>query len=313
MTPPQDCRHNYRGRFAPTPSGPLHFGSLVSALASWLDARANDGEWFVRIDDLDPPREQAGAADQILRQLDACGLHWDAAVRYQSQRNAQYRDAVAELLKRGHAFYCRLSRRELDALGGTHPGAPSANIHSTDIPASAAKPTSTQIDAAVRLVTPSDDICFDDRLIGQHCDNLNQQGGPFVIVRRDGLYAYQLACALDDADDQITDVVRGSDLLASTTRQLCVLAALDRQPPRYAHLPLVIDRDGNKLAKSNSSAAIDLQHSRAALQQALTWLGGPVVGGDIHSILTAGLCWWRDGAIGLRHHDAGPAPEQSLP
>lgn len=293
----------YRGRFAPTPSGPLHFGSLVTALASWLDARTHGGEWLVRMDDLDPPREQPGAADQILRQLDACGLHWDGPVHYQSQRHDSYRAAVDQLMRNHQAFYCPLSRSELSALGGKHPGSSVA--------------ASTAANNAIRLVVADSEgdsqICFDDRFVGRHCDNLNEQDGAFVIVRRDGLYAYQLACALDDANDCITDVVRGSDLLASTSRQICVLNALSRNLPRYGHLPLVTDNDGYKLAKSNSSAAIDVQHSQPALRQALIWLGGPVIDGNIQDILDGGMHWWRDGAIGLRHQDAGPAPEQSLP
>lgn len=293
----------YRGRFAPTPSGPLHFGSLVTALASWLDARAQNGEWLVRVDDLDPPREQLGAADQILRQLDACGLHWDSSVRYQSKRHDSYRAAVEQLLQNKQAFYCPLSRSALSTLGGKHPG-PSVAV-------------STASHNAIRLVVDGPDqaaeICFNDRFVGRHCDNLNEQDGAFVIVRRDGLYAYQLACALDDANDGITDVVRGSDLLASTSRQICVLNALSRHVPRYAHLPLVTDGRSNKLAKSNQSAAIDVQDSLAALRQALIWLGGPEVDGSISAILDGGINWWRDGAIGRRHQDAGPAPEQSLP
>jgi glutamyl-Q tRNA(Asp) synthetase len=293
----------YRGRFAPTPSGPLHFGSLVTALASWLDARAQDGEWLVRIDDLDPPREQPGAADQILRQLDACGLQWDGAVRYQSQRHESYRAAVEQLLQNNQAFYCPLSRSELSALGGKHPG-PSVAVSSVN---------NNAIRLALDNANTSLETCFDDRFVGRHCDNLNEQEGAFVIVRRDGLYAYQLACALDDANDGITDVVRGSDLLASTSRQICVLKALSRELPRYAHLPLVTDDHGNKLSKSNSSAAINVQNSQIALRQALIWLGGPAVDGSISAILDGGIRWWRDGAIGLRHQDAGPAPEQSLP
>lgn len=292
------ARH-YRGRFAPTPSGPLHFGSLVSALASWLDARAHAGEWLLRIDDLDPPREQYGAADHILHQLDACELQWDGAVIYQSQRHDRYQAAAEQLLQHKRAFYCPLSRSELSALGGKHPGASVA--------------VSTATNNAIRLTVETTPTCFDDRFVGRHCDDLNEQGGAFVIVRRDGLYAYQLACAVDDADDGITDVVRGSDLLASTSRQICVLHALQRKMPRYGHLPLVTDGEGNKLAKSNSSAAIDAHNSQAALRQALIWLGGPDVDSPISDILTAGIDWWRGGAKSLLRQDAGPAPEQSLP
>lgn len=294
---------SYRGRFAPTPSGALHFGSLVTALASWLDARAQGGEWLVRIDDLDPPREAPGSADQILRQLDACGLQWDGPVRYQSQRHESYRAAIEQLLDNNQAFYCPLSRSALNALDGKHPG-PSV---------AASTANNNAIRLAVGNLGETSETCFEDRFVGRHCDNLNEREGAFVIVRRDGLYAYQLACALDDANDGITDIVRGSDLLTSTSRQICVLNALSQTLPRYGHLPLVTDSDGCKLAKSNSSAAIDVQHSQPALRQALIWLGGPAIDGAVNDILDGGIDWWREGAIGLRHQDAGPAPEQSLP
>jgi len=287
----------YRGRFAPTPSGPLHFGSLVIALASWLDARAHDGDWLVRIDDIDPPREVPGAADQILRQLDACGLHWDDQVRYQSQRHDAYAAAIKTLLAQGEAFYCPLSRTDLAALNHQHPGISAASTSADN--------------CAVRLRVDDKVIAFEDRWHGPVQDNLERNGGAFVIQRRDGLYAYQLACALDDADDQITDVVRGTDLIASTPRQLRVLEALDRTAPRYGHLPLVLDADGNKLAKSSLSPAIDPRHAGPALAAALAWLGGPTLDAAPRDILDAGLHWWQAGANGLRY-DAGPMPALSL-
>ena len=288
----------YRGRFAPTPSGPLHFGSLVIALASWLDARAQQGEWLVRIDDIDPPREVPGAASEILRQLEACGLLWDDAVRYQSQRNAAYEAAVQQLLTQGDAFYCQLSRTDLATLNQQHPGISAAS--------------SSAIDSAVRLQVSSVPVCFEDRWQGQVCLDLEAAGGAFVIRRRDGLFAYQLACALDDADDHITHVVRGMDLIDSTPRQVRVLQALGHRTPGYGHLPLVTAADGNKLAKSSGSTAIDIRHAHQHLADALHWLGGPSVDGGVDEILLAGLAWWRDGARGLRH-DAGPAPARSLP
>lgn len=287
----------YRGRFAPTPSGPLHFGSLVVALASWLDARAQEGVWLVRIDDIDPPREQPGAADQILRQLDACGLHWDNSVRYQSQRHDAYEAAVQQLLNQGDAFYCQLSRTDLAALGHRHPGISAA--------------TDDARDSAVRLTVPAQPLCFNDRWRGEYCLDLQDAGGAFVIRRRDGLYAYQLACALDDADDRITDVVRGVDLIDSTPRQLRVLDALARPAPRYGHLPLVLAANGEKLAKSSGSEAIEIGQAERALAQALRWLGGPSIEGSVDDCLQAGLAWWRSGATGLRC-DAGPMPALSL-
>lgn len=287
----------YIGRFAPTPSGPLHQGSLAIALASWLDARAAQGRWLVRIDDIDPPREAPGGADQILRQLEACGLHWDGSVRYQSRRNAAYDQAITLLLNQGDAFFCPLSRTDLAALDNLHPGISVA--------------TKNAKDSAVRLQVSAAPLCFEDRWQGIVCTDLQAAGGAFVIRRRDRLYAYQLACALDDADDGITVVVRGIDLIDSTPRQLRVLQALGRPAPRYGHLPLVTDNDGSKLAKSSGSAAVPLHQARAALAAALLWLGGPTVDGDIAAILAAGLTWWRSGANGLRQ-EAGPALALSL-
>lgn len=252
----------YRGRFAPTPSGPLHAGSLVMALASWLDARANDGEWLLRIDDIDPPRTQPGAADRICWQLERCGLYWDGQVLWQSEHQQRYQAALTRLLDSGGAFYCRLSRRDLQPWGGRHPGRAVAIDHQTAAPAT----------AAVRLDVDDTAICFDDRFQGRQCVSLASDG-PFVIRRRDGLFAYQLACAVDDADLGITDVVRGVDLLDSTARQIHVLNALAPSMPRYGHLPVVCDAQGNKLSKSAGSAALDLAAPSEALDQALQWLG----------------------------------------
>jgi glutamyl-Q tRNA(Asp) synthetase len=249
----------YRGRFAPTPSGPLHLGSLVMALASWLDARRQQGEWLLRIDDIDPPREQPGAADRILQQLDAFALHWDGPVYYQSRRHQAYEAAVQQLLATGDAFYCQLSRRELDAMGNLHPGRSVA----VQWPA----------DAAVRLAVPTEAVCFDDRFQGRQCLDLNRHEGAFVIRRRDGLYAYQLACALDDADLAITDVVRGVDLLDSTPRQIHVLDCLGRAAPRYGHLPVVLGADGHKLSKSSGAAAIEGGQAAQTVKLALSLLG----------------------------------------
>ncbi|MFP1680822.1 tRNA glutamyl-Q(34) synthetase GluQRS [Alloalcanivorax sp. C16-2] len=249
----------YVGRFAPTPSGPLHFGSLVTALASWLDARHHGGRWLLRVDDLDPPRQQPGAVDTILHQLDRFGLHWDGAPLHQSRRADAYDAAVERLLAGKQAFYCTLSRKQLQALDNVHPG-----------PAAAQPPGP---DRAVRLTVPDAERCFEDRLQGRVCANLAREGGPFVIRRRDGLFAYQLACALDDADQGITDVVRGSDLLASTLRQLRVLECLAAPPPRYAHLPVIMDPTGGKMSKSAGAAALDPDHPAPALFAALACVG----------------------------------------
>lgn len=249
----------YRGRFAPTPSGPLHFGSLVAALASWLEARHAGGEWLVRVDDLDPPREVPGAADTILRQLETFGLYWDGAVRYQSQRHPAYQQAVDTLLDSDHAFHCRLTRKQLAALNHNHPGI-SAAVPAAD-------------DTAIRLYVPDRELRYQDGIQGRISNNLHQDGGAFVIRRRDGLFGYQLACALDDADDGITHVLRGADLLDSTLRQRWLLECLGRPAPDYAHLPVVTDGRNLKLSKSAGSEALDPARASQLLTAALRCMG----------------------------------------
>ena len=250
---------SYRGRFAPTPSGPLHFGSLVAALASWLEARHAGGEWLVRVDDLDPPREVPGAADTILRQLETFGLHWDGPVRYQSQRHFAYQEAVDTLLDSGHAFHCRLTRKQLADLDHNHPGISAA------VPAAA--------DTAIRLQVPDRELRYLDAIQGRISNNLHQDGGAFVIRRRDGLFGYQLACALDDADDGITHVLRGADLLDSTLRQRWLLECLGRPAPDYAHLPVITDGRDLKLSKSAGSEALDPARANLLLTAALRCIG----------------------------------------
>ncbi|ARB47147.1 tRNA glutamyl-Q(34) synthetase GluQRS [Alloalcanivorax xenomutans] len=272
---------SYRGRFAPTPSGPLHFGSLVTALASWLDARYHRGEWRVRMDDLDPPREQPGAADTILRQLEAFGLHWDGALLYQSKRGDAYQAALNALMERGQAFYCTLSRQQLKALGNVHPGP------------SVAQPPGP--DRAVRLTVPVAALCFDDRLQGRVCAQLADEEGPFVIRRRDGLFSYQLACALDDRDQGITDVVRGADLLTSTLRQIRVLDCLGATAPRYAHLPVILQPDGRgKISKSVGGAALNPDLKGPLTHAALTCLGLSPPAGLQQAPVTDLLQWARE-------------------
>ncbi|MFP1683594.1 tRNA glutamyl-Q(34) synthetase GluQRS [Alloalcanivorax sp. C16-1] len=275
-------RH-YVGRFAPTPSGPLHFGSLVTALASWLDARHHGGRWLLRVDDLDPPRQQPGAVDLILHQLERFGLHWDDTPLYQSQRGPAYADAVARLLAAGLAFYCTLSRKQLQALDNIHPGL------------AVAQPPGP--DRAVRLTVPDGQVCFEDRIQGRVCADLAREGGPFVIRRRDGLFAYQLACALDDADQGITDVVRGSDLLASTLRQRRVLQCLGAPTPRYAHLPVIMDPAGGKMSKSAGAAALDAARPSAALFAALGCVGlhpeNELAGAGVDEQLAWARAHWR--------------------
>lgn len=286
----------YRGRFAPTPSGPLHFGSLVAALASWLEARAAGGEWLVRVDDLDPPREVPGAADTILWQLEQFGLEWDHSVIYQSQRHSAYQAAVDQLLEQGHAFYCTLTRKQLAALDHNHPGIRAA------VDASA--------DASIRLAVPDRELCYGDDIQGEVCNNLHNDGGAFVIRRRDGLFGYQLACALDDADDGITHVLRGADLLDSTLRQRWLLECLGRPAPHYAHLPVITDGRDTKLSKSGGSEALDPGRASKLLSAALYCMGLQPPK-DLQGAPPATLLEW--GKVHYPEHHWPPGRQQPLP
>ena len=201
--------HTPKGRFAPTPSGPLHLGSLVTALAGWLDMKARQGQWWVRIDDLDQTRAVPGAADIQLRQLEAFGLHWDGHVLYQNTHLDSYQAALEQLLHSGHAFYCNLSRKQLAAFGNRHPG--------MDYAVDPAPET------AVRIKVPPQPISFHDRFMGLQQFDLHQHEGAFVIRRRDGFFAYQLGSAVDDSALGFTDVMRGDDLLPSSAKQCWII------------------------------------------------------------------------------------------
>lgn len=255
-----DVALSYRGRFAPSPTGPLHLGSLLTAVASWADARAAGGAWLVRMEDLDPPREQAGADRLILDLLDAAGLHSDVPVLYQSARRHAYADALGRLLRAGLAFECRCSRSDLAPSGGIHRGVCSAS-------------DGNQRPAAIRLRVGDSEIGIDDRVQGRHVQNLLRDVGDFVLRRADGLYAYQLAVVVDDAYQGITDVVRGSDLLDSTPRQVYLQRCLGLPTPRYAHVPVVLGADGQKLSKQNLAPAISSDQIAALLPRITSLLG----------------------------------------
>lgn len=257
----------YRGRFAPSPTGPLHFGSLVAALASYLDARAVDGQWLLRIEDVDETRAVAGAAGDILRTLEALGLHWDGDVLVQSHRKAAYLAAIDDLKARGLAYDCGCTRKEIAAVaphgieGPIYPGTCRDGLPPGKQPRS------------VRLKVPDRDIGFDDRIVGHVHHNLARELGDFVIHRADGYTAYQLAVVLDDAEQGINQVVRGADLLLSTPRQIYLQQLLELPSPRYAHVPLVLDEDGHKLSKQDSAHPVSAAEPLTALLSALAFLG----------------------------------------
>ncbi len=246
---------SYIGRFAPSPTGPLHFGSLVAALASFLDARAHKGQWLVRIEDLDPPREDPAASSEILRILDAYGLHWDGEVVYQSQRGERYQSALDQLIAAGQAFPCSCSRRQLGN-----------RLHSgicTPDPAS---------DCAWRFLCPDQVLTIKDGLQPDHRYDCARDIGDFVIRRRDQLWSYQLAVVVDDAVQGITHVVRGIDLIDSTARQVLLQQALSLPQPQYSHLPVAVEENGQKLSKQNLSLAVTDSAIQSTLITALNWL-----------------------------------------
>ena len=258
--PPADMPATpYRGRFAPSPTGPLHFGSLVAAFGSWLMARHADGEWWIRIEDLDPPREVHGAADAQLRTLAGFGLVSDAQVVRQSERHDRYRAALDRLLARGLAFHCRCSRSDLAAVD---------SIHRT------CRSDAGRAEAAIRLrVADHNRVAFDDFLHGRVEQDVAAEVGDFVLLRADGFWAYQLAVVVDDADQGITHVVRGADLLDSTARQILLQRALGLPTPAYAHLPLIVDAAGHKLSKSLAALPVNADDPLPALRLAWRALG----------------------------------------
>lgn len=287
----------YVGRFAPSPSGPLHAGSLVAALASWLDARAHGGRWLLRMEDVDTPRTVAGAADTIMAQLNALGLHWDGDVMWQSQRSAAYQSAFDTLAARGLIYGCGCTRREIadSALRGqTAPGAdgerpyPGTCRHGL--------PPGRQA-RAWRLRVPDGIERFEDRWLGPQEQDVATAVGDFALRRADGLWAYQLAVVVDDAEQGVTDVVRGADLLSSTARQRVLGRLLGLPPLRYLHVPLILDAaSGLKLSKQNGAAAIDTeapQGALAALADAWHALGfAPIVASDRADFLRTATAQW---------------------
>lgn len=257
----------YIGRFAPSPTGPLHFGSLVCALASFLDARYQSGRWLVRIEDIDPPREIPGATATILQQLSDHGLTWDGELLYQSSRTEAYRDAIEDLQRADIAYNCDCPRQRITALGGIYDG------HCRD--------RQVMNNAAVRLQVPAESestVSFRDLIMSDYSQNLSTEAGDFVIQRRDGLFSYQLAVTVDDQFQNISHIIRGADLIDSTPRQIflqnCLnLLSADKSPAiTYGHLPMAVNCEGQKLSKQNHAAALIAGEESQNLWLALEWL-----------------------------------------
>ncbi|MEZ9739164.1 tRNA glutamyl-Q(34) synthetase GluQRS [Vibrio splendidus] len=252
---------NYIGRFAPSPSGPLHFGSLVAALGSYFQAKSNQGQWLVRMEDLDPPREMAGAADLILKTLEAYHLFWDGKVVYQSQRHDLYQAQIVQWVADKQAYYCQCTRKQIKSLGGFYNG----HCRNAGLIDSG--------EQAVRLCMDFPVESFDDVRHGTIQIPKALAEEDFIIKRRDGLFAYNLAVVLDDIEQGITEVVRGADLIEPTGRQISLYKTLKQKTVSYLHLPLATDGLGNKLSKQNHATAIDLDNPKPTLLDAMRFLG----------------------------------------
>ncbi|WP_286270231.1 tRNA glutamyl-Q(34) synthetase GluQRS [Thalassotalea hakodatensis] len=250
----------YRGRFAPSPSGLLHYGSLITALASFLDAKHHQGQWLVRIEDIDPPREQAGASDIILETLLAFGLQWDEDVMFQSQQYSRYNQIISSLKQHSLAYHCQCTRAQIKSIGGIYQG------HCRHL-------NLTEPQSAIRVKNQPKIAHYDDIFQGRVSCNTSLAAEDFIIKRRDGLYAYQLAVVADDIEQEITHVIRGCDLLEPTARQLSFFKILDEATPQYGHIPLAVTELGYKLSKQNKAPAIDRNDPESSLINALSFLG----------------------------------------
>jgi glutamyl-Q tRNA(Asp) synthetase len=260
-------RQLYRGRFAPSPTGPLHFGSIIAAVGSYLEARTRSGEWLVRIENVDGTREVAGASKNILDTLAALGMEWDGDVLYQARRNESYWDALATLMSRQLIYPCACTRKEIADSSVTGIDGPIYTGICRNRAITADGPRSCRIKTDNRLVA------FDDVLQGRIQQQIQSSVGDFVLRRADGIYAYQLAVVVDDAEQGVSHVVRGADLLSSTPRQIYLQQLLDYSTPEYMHLPVAINPAGEKLSKQTGAGAIDMDRPVPYLVRALSFLG----------------------------------------
>ena len=285
----------YVGRFAPSPTGPLHYGSLVAAVASYLQAKSRHGRWLVRIEDIDPPREQPGADTSILRALEAYGFAWDGPVLYQGANVDRHRQLIGRLVSDGHAYACGCTRSELagaarGVLGTIYPGTCRSGCNASK--------------TAIRVRTDDTPVDWRDLVQGRQSQRLESESGDFVIHRRDGLIAYQLAVVADDFDQGITQVVRGIDLMDSTPRQLYLQRLLGFAAPEYAHVPVVVDARGRKLGKSTGAPAVPVDEPRPELLRALKALGQApprdLAAGSLASIWKWAVEHWSIDVLAMR-------------
>ena len=281
----------YVGRFAPSPTGPLHFGSVIAAVASYIDARANQGRWLVRMEDLDPPREAPGAAEQILKQLTQLGLAWDDEVLYQSQRLESYALALQELQDAGLCFRCDCTRSKIKSSGSIYDG---SCRHRASPP---------KHGYAVRIKSEATLIEFQDLIQGDYRQNIGTDIGDFVIRRKDQLFAYQLAVVVDDEYQGITHVVRGFDLLDSTPRQIYLQQLLNYSSPTYGHIPVIVNASGDKLSKQSFAPSADVQNPSYLIHRCLALLGQVPPANLLNTDPDTQLRW------GIEHWDIQAVPK----
>ncbi len=253
---------SYKGRFAPSPTGAVHFGTLLAAVGSYLQAKKNNGQWIIRMEDVDLTRKVLGADTDILHTLEAFGLEWQGEILYQSAQNEHYENALQQLVEQSLVFPCLCTRKQLaETDSDIYPG----TCRQRRLP--------EKNDHALRVIADDINIEFNDAIMGEQSQNMAQQCGDFIIKRRDGLFAYQLAVVADDAAQGITEIVRGADLLDSTPRQIYLQQLLGYTTPAYCHLPLAVDSDGNKISKSEGAAKVDIKNKEKQLCEVLEFLG----------------------------------------
>ncbi|MEW6990377.1 tRNA glutamyl-Q(34) synthetase GluQRS [Colwelliaceae bacterium 6441] len=287
----------YRGRFAPSPSGHLHFGSLITALASFLDAKKNNGTWLVRLEDIDPPREKTGASEHILKTLEAFGLHWDEKVLFQSKQSDYYWQIIEQLFDQHHCYYCHCTRAQIKASGGIYQG------HCREL-------SIDRTNNAIRVINDHSVYQYHDVIQGQVKCNKAIAAEDFIILRKDGLFAYQLAVVADDIYQNINHVIRGCDLLEPTARQLSFYSLLNKlklpnlgvcNAPIFGHIPLAVTDQGYKLSKQNKAPAIDNANPQPTLIAALCFLGqqppAEMISATVDEIIRWAITHWQRDSV----------------